>query len=94
VGMYVGITGRKGNMWKSLNLNQRKYAPHVVASKKYGSSVPRVMAKEKGLMDFSVARAVDTGEGTKSVPRVAARVVFLLKRRGLEWIQSLPFRKV
>ncbi len=36
VGMYVGITGRKGNMWKSLNLNQRKYAPRVVASKKYG----------------------------------------------------------
>ena len=45
-----------------------------------------MMAKEKGLMDFSVAHTVDTGEGTKSVPRVAARVVFLLKRRGLEGI--------
>jgi len=36
VGIYVGITGRKGNTWKSLNLNQRKNAPRVVASKKYG----------------------------------------------------------
>ena|SRR5215467_2978676 len=74
------ITGRKGNTWESLNLNQRNYAPLVVASRKFGYRVTHVMAREKGLMDFPVANAVDTGECTKSVPRVAARAMFLLNR--------------
>src|SRR5215469_2113312 len=76
VGMHVGATRRKGNTWKGLNLNQRKSAPRVVASKKYGSSVTCVMAREKGLMDCPVAHVVDMEASTKSVPPVAARAVF------------------
>jgi len=81
LGMHTRTMGRRGNMWKSRNLNQQQYVPPVVASKKSGSSVTHVMAREKGLMDIPVAHAGDTEDGTKSVPRVAARAGFLLNRR-------------
>src|SRR6266849_601891 len=46
------------------------------------------MGTEKGLMDFSAANALDTGERTKSVPPVAARAVCLLNSLGSRWPQG------